>query len=216
METFATIFWYLQWLNRPPRLSCLFRPQIYTEWMVIIYFFCQQPPPTTRNTAAQMTTRTNTARGAIGGPLKPAGAAPPPSAAPVKKESTPYKPLPIPPTFDLDLDSTQLKEAIAKLGYDPHGKIPTSLLVRPKANSSIPGMCWNYLGIFDRELSNPCGPRPKAISYIMAIFEMATNIICKCELSWSISKWQKVFHSFALDRWNSFKLRKIPMRISAT
>ena len=110
--------------------------------MVIIYFLCQQPPPTTRNTAAQMTTRTNTARGASGGPMKPAGPTPPPSAAPVKKESTPYKPLPIPPTFDLELDSTQLKEAIAKLGYDPHGKIPTSLLVRPKANSSIPGKYW--------------------------------------------------------------------------
>ena len=110
--------------------------------MVIIYFFCQQPPPTTRNTAAQMTTRTNTARGASGGPMKPVGATPPPSAAPVKKESTPYKPLPIPPTFDLELDSTQLKEAINKLGYDPHGKIPTSLLVRPKANSSIPGKYW--------------------------------------------------------------------------
>ena len=89
-----------------------------------------------------MTTRTNTARGASGGPMKPAGPTPPPSAAPVKKESTPYKPLPIPPTFDLELDSTQLKEAIAKLGYDPHGKIPTSLLVRPKANSSIPGKYW--------------------------------------------------------------------------
>ena len=120
-----------------------FKPiQTPDQWMVIIYFFCQQPPPTTRNTAAQMTTRTNTARGASGGPLKPAGAAPSPSAAPVKKESTPYKPLPIPPTFDLDLDSTQLKEAIAKLGYDPNGKIPTSLLVRPKANSSIPGRYW--------------------------------------------------------------------------
>ena len=89
-----------------------------------------------------MTTRTNTARGASGGPMKPVGATPPPSAAPVKKESTPYKPLPIPPTFDLELDSTQLKEAINKLGYDPHGKIPTSLLVRPKANSSIPGKYW--------------------------------------------------------------------------
>ena len=89
-----------------------------------------------------MTTRTNTARGASGGPMKPAGPTPPPSAAPVKKESTPYKPLPIPPTFDLELDSTQLKEAINKLGYDPHGKIPTSLLVRPKANSSIPGKYW--------------------------------------------------------------------------
>ena len=116
--------------------------------MVIIYFLCQQPPPTTRNTAAQMTTRTNTARGASGGPMKPAGPTPPPSAAPVKKESTPYKPLPIPPTFDLELDSTQLKEAIAKLGYDPHGKIPTSLLVRPKANSSIPGNLFLFLFIY--------------------------------------------------------------------
>ena len=89
-----------------------------------------------------MTTRTNTARGASGGPMKPTGPTPPSSAAPVKKESTPYKPLPIPPTFDLELDSTQLKEAIAKLGYDPNGKIPTSLLVRPKANSSIPGRYW--------------------------------------------------------------------------
>jgi len=117
------------------------------------------PPPTTRNTAAQMTTRTNTARGASGGPMKPAGATPPPSAAPVKKESTPYKPLPIPPTFDLELDSTQLKEAIAKLGYDPHGKIPTSLLVRPKANSSIPEPPTRpAVSLTDKEMlpSTPC------------------------------------------------------------
>ena len=31
-ETFATIFWYLEWLNQSPRLLCLFGPEIYTEW----------------------------------------------------------------------------------------------------------------------------------------------------------------------------------------
>ena len=129
--------------------------------VVQIIIFCQQPPPTTRNTAAQMTTRTNTARGASGGPMKPAGAAPPPSATPVKKESTPYKPLPIPPTFDLELDSTQLKEAIAKLGYDPHGKIPTSLLVRPKANSSIPGNYCRVQPDWAYEFPDRTGPDTK-------------------------------------------------------
>ena len=35
-RTFPTIFWYLERLNRPPRLSCIFRPQIYTEWEVLV------------------------------------------------------------------------------------------------------------------------------------------------------------------------------------
>ena len=34
--TFPTIFWYLERLNRPPILSCIFRPQIYTEWEVLV------------------------------------------------------------------------------------------------------------------------------------------------------------------------------------
>ena len=85
-----------------------------------------------------MTTRTNTARAGSGATGNQIGKATPSQLA-VKKELSPYKPLPIPPTFDLDLDSQQLKEAITKLGYDPQGKIPTSLLVRPEATSSIPG-----------------------------------------------------------------------------
>ena len=101
-----------------------------------------QPPPTTRNSAAQMTTRTNTAR-AGNGTGNTIGKATP--TLTVKKELSPYKPLPIPPTFDLDLDSQELKEAINKLGYDPQGQIPTSLLVRPEATSSIPG---NYSALF--------------------------------------------------------------------
>ena len=36
MITFPTIFWYLERLNRPPRLSCIFRPQIYKEWEVLV------------------------------------------------------------------------------------------------------------------------------------------------------------------------------------
>ena len=92
------------------------------------YFF--QPPPTTRNSAAQMTTRTNTAR-AGNGTGNTIGKATP--TLTVKKELSPYKPLPIPPTFDLDLDSQELKEAINKLGYDPQGQISTSLLARPRA-----------------------------------------------------------------------------------
>ena len=83
-----------------------------------------------------MTTRTNTAR-AGSGSGNPIGKATP--TLTVKKELSPYKPLPIPPTFDLELDSQGLKEAINKLGYDQQGKIPTSLLVRPEAPSSIPG-----------------------------------------------------------------------------
>ena len=35
LETFTTIFWYLEWLNRPLRLSSIFKPQLYTEWSVL-------------------------------------------------------------------------------------------------------------------------------------------------------------------------------------
>ena len=35
METFPTIFWYLDWINWPSRLSCLFKPQIYTECITL-------------------------------------------------------------------------------------------------------------------------------------------------------------------------------------
>ena len=88
----------------------------------------QQPQP-----AAQVTSRTNTARGVS--PMTPMAPAAPLT---LKKELPEYQPLPTPATFDSSLKSKDLFEAIDKLGYDPAGKISTSLLVRPEAPSTIP------------------------------------------------------------------------------
>ena len=75
------------------------------------------------------------AQGVTTGSFNPLTPPPPPT---LLKELPEYIPLPPPPTFDASLPSSDLVEAIDKLGHDPQGKISTSLLVRQDAISAIP------------------------------------------------------------------------------
>ena len=66
----------------------------------------------------------------------------PPPAPPgglIKKELPPYSPPgALPKPFAKDLSSTELLKAIDELGFDPEGKISTSLAVRENQTHSIP------------------------------------------------------------------------------
>lgn len=82
------------------------------------------PQPTFSQPLAQVQANSTAPRGGV--------------PAPVRKTLPTYVPLPLPERFDPSLDSVQLKEAIEKLGFDPKGKISTSLLNEDDTFESIP------------------------------------------------------------------------------